>query len=69
MSYTVKDLLNDLKDIPLEYKITDWSDGNIKDIKGLVIVCDDSKSVALSTDSYEEHSLTKNIFKLVRDDK
>lgn len=47
---TVKDFLEEIKYVPEDYEIMDWSNGVVKQVQGVAIVCDETKSIAFSTD-------------------
>ena len=59
---TVKDFLEEIKYVPEDYEIMDWSNGDVKLVQGIAIVCDETKSIAFSTD--EVCSTEVNRFKL-----
>jgi hypothetical protein len=46
---TVKELIEQLKDCPENYEVNAWmSDGKIEVVMGISIVCDETKSIAIS---------------------
>ena len=48
---TVNELMEELKTCPSDYKVVSWErSGNIEEIHGISIVCDDTKSIAISGD-------------------
>lgn len=49
--YTIADLKKDIANLPDNYELVDWSNGDIKSLTGMVHVCDTSNSVAFTTDA------------------
>lgn len=48
---TVKELIQELQTCPEDYEVMTWvSSGDIEHVRGISIVCDDTKSVAISGD-------------------
>lgn len=46
---TVKELIKELQTCPENYEVMSWmSSGEIEEIFGISVVCDDTKSIALS---------------------
>lgn len=59
---TVNELIGELKTCPSDYKVVAWErSGDIEEIYGISIVCDETQSVALSG---KMDNTQGNIFKL-----
>ena len=59
---TVKELIQELKTCPEDYKVVSWmSSGLIEEVYGISVVCEDTQSVALSG---KIDNIPKNVFNL-----
>lgn len=58
---TVKELIQELQTCPEDYEVMTWmSSGDIEPVRGISIVCEDTKSVAISGDvDWTRNNLTK----------